>query len=335
VPSHDLSSIEGLEDKHLRVLARHEVTDLRGLAQADPEVIYRAMANLRPRPTRDLIARWQGEAGSVLSETGAAAWDETGPDPAEWQTAASFVVVFSQRRAGGSWEQRVGAERTEVEPERHPQVWSGWACEPICRWMLGELGHASGAGPANGTAGGPAQPAGEQAGVTEPVEDQPGAAEAAEDQAAQDQAAEDQAAEDQAAEDQAAEQHPAKPAPERPALRIDSATIIDATGRVDVLAAGAVVASPPREIVAPARVVFTVSGARPGTQLRAVTRVLRRDGPGWNARDPVGVPDSGAVEFDLSEVPAGAHVLDLVAWAPDATAKPMSITLPTMTIRSS
>ena len=332
MPSHDLSSIEGLEVKHLRVLARHEVTDLRGLARADPEVIYRAMANLRPRPTRDLIARWQGEAANVLGETGAAAWDETGPDPAEWQTAASFVVVFSRRRAGGSWEQRVEAERTEVEPERHPQVWSGWACEPICRWMLGELGHASGAGPANGTAGGPAQSAREQAGVTEPVEDQPGAVEpgAAEPHAAE--AAEDQAAEDQAA---AAEPHPAKPASERPALRIDSATIIDATGRVDVLAAGAVVASPPREIVAPARVVFTVSGARPGTQLRAVTRVLRRDGPGWNARDPVRVPDSGAVEFDLSEVPAGVHVLDLVAWAPDATAKPMSITLPTMTIRSS
>ena len=327
MPSHDLSSIQGLEDKHLRALARHEVTDLRGLAQADPEVIYRAMANLRPRPTRDLIARWQGEARSVLGETGAAAWDETGPDPAEWQTAASFVVVFSQRRAGASWEQRVEAERTEVEPERHPQVWSGWACEPICRWMLGELGHASGAGPASDTAGGPAQPAGDQPGAAEPPGAEPHGAEP---HGAEPHGAE--AAEDQAA---AAEPHPAEPAPERPALHIDSGTIIDATGRMDVLAAGAAVAIAPREIVAPARVVFTVSGARPGTQLRAVTRVLRKDGPGWNARDPVAVPDSGTVEFDLSEVPAGVHVLDLIAWAPDATAKPTSITLPAMTIRSS
>ena len=42
-----LSSIEGLADKHRRVLDRHHVTDLRGLVQADRRVIYRAMANLR------------------------------------------------------------------------------------------------------------------------------------------------------------------------------------------------------------------------------------------------------------------------------------------------
>jgi hypothetical protein len=300
VPSHDLSSIQGLEDKHLRALARHGVTDLRGLAQADPEVIYRAMANLRPRPTRDLIARWRGEAGSMLGGTEPEAPDETGPDAAEWQTVASFVVVFRERRAGDPWERRVEAERTEVEPERHLQVWPGWACEPICGWMLGELGQAGGAGPASadGTAAAPAPPAGDPAGAG------------------------------------LAEPGPAEPSPARPALHIDSATIIDVTGRVDVLTAGAVVASAPRELVAPVRVAFTVSGARPETQLRAVTRILRKDGPGWNARDPVAVPGSGAVEFDLSGVPAGEHDLDLIAWAPDATAKPASILLPTMTIRS-
>ena len=316
MPSHNLSSIQGLEDKHLRALARHGVTDLRGLVQADPEVIYRAMANLRPRPTRDLIARWQDEAGSMLGETepdtpdGTGpdalgetepdATDETGPDATEWLTVASFVVVFSQRRAGDSWERRVEAERTEVEPERHTQVWPGWACEPICGWMLDELGQAGGAGPASasGTAAAPAPPAEDHAGAGW------------------------------------AEPDPAEPAPERLALHIDGATIIDVTGRVDVLTGGAVVASAPRDLVAPVRVAFTVSGARPETQLRAVTRILRKDGPGWNAQDPVAVPDSGAVEFDLSGVPAGEHDLDLIAWAPDATAKPVSILLPTMTIRS-
>lgn len=305
MPSHDLSSIQGLEDKHLRALARHDVTDLRGLVQADREVIYRAMANLRPRPTRDLIARWQGEARSLLGETGPVGEDETGleaeeetgPNAAEWQTAASFVVVFSQRRVGELWEQRVEAERTEVEPERHPQVWPGWECEPICSWMLGELGQAEGAGPASAIATAEATPQpGDQAGAAGP--------------------------------------HPAEPAPERPALRIDRAAIIDATGRVEVLTGGAVVASPPGELAGPVRVAFTVSGARPNTQLRAVTRILRRDGPGWNAGDPVAVPGPGAVEFDLSGVPAGEHVLDLIAWAPDATAKPVSVTLPAMTIRS-
>ena len=44
----DLSSIEGLEDKHLRVLARHGVTDLRGLVQADREVIHRQWRTCGP-----------------------------------------------------------------------------------------------------------------------------------------------------------------------------------------------------------------------------------------------------------------------------------------------
>ena len=85
----DLSSIEGLADKHVRALARQHVTDLRGLVQADPHAVYRAMANLRPRPTLEQISRWQDEARSKLAETGRTS--------REWQTAASFVVVFSQR----------------------------------------------------------------------------------------------------------------------------------------------------------------------------------------------------------------------------------------------
>jgi hypothetical protein len=86
-------------------------------------------------------------------------------------------------------------------------------------------------------------------------------------------------------------------ADERPVLRIDSVVNIDAAGRADVVAAGAVAvgavaAGPPRELVAPARVAFTVSGARPKTRLWAVARIRRGDGPGRNAQDPVAVPDS-------------------------------------------
>jgi hypothetical protein len=290
VSSHELSSIQGLEDKHLRALARHGVTDVRGLVQADPEVIYRAMANLRPRPPRDLVARWQDDARRMLAETT--------QEVAEWQVVASFVVVFFQRRTGDTWERRVEAERTEVEPERNPQVWPGWGTGPICDWMLGQLGQADGAEPASGdgTAGETTQPAKEDAGAAEPP--------------------------------------PTQPAAERPALRVDSAVIIDAAGRTNAVTAGAVAAGPPRELVAPARVAFTVSGAPPGTRLWAVARVLRRDGPGWNARDPVAVPDSGEVEFDLAAVPAGEHDMGLIAWAPDATAKPVSVRLPAITIRS-
>jgi hypothetical protein len=78
------------------------------------------------------------------------ALSETAPDPAEWQTTASFVVVFSQRRMGGIWERRIEAERTEVEPERAMEVWSGWQAAPVCAWMADQLGQASGAGGAPG-----------------------------------------------------------------------------------------------------------------------------------------------------------------------------------------
>jgi hypothetical protein len=288
VPSDDLSSIPGLEDKHLRALTRQNVTDLRGLADADRQAIYRAMANLRPRPTLEQISRWQDEARNMLAEP------ETGPS--DWHPAASFVVVFSQRRAGESWERRTEAERTEVEPEQNLRIWSGWDCEPICAWMLGQL---------------------DQAGTAQPLSEPP----------------RETAAEPPAAEPPAAAPPAAEPAAGRAQLTIDSAAIIDAVGRADVVTAGAPAADPPRELVAPVRVVLTVSGARPGTQVQAVTRILRPDDFGWNPQDPVVVPDSGQAEFDLSGVPAGEHELALIAWAPDAAANLVSVSLPRMRIR--
>ena len=126
-----LNSIEGLADKHQRVLARHHVTDLRGLVQADRRVIHRAMANLRPRPTLELVSRWQDDARSML--------DETVTDTSDWHTAASFVVVFGQRQRNGAWERRVEVEQTEVEPERNPQLWPGWDCTPVCAWLTSQL----------------------------------------------------------------------------------------------------------------------------------------------------------------------------------------------------
>ena len=88
------------------------------------------------------------------------------------------------------------------------------------------------------------------------------------------------------------------------------------------------------ELAAPVRVVLTVSGARPGTHLRAVPRIQRPNGPGWNPRDPVIPSDSGQAEFDLSGIPPGDHEMSLIAWAPDASAKPVSVRLPRVTIRS-
>ena len=276
----DLSSIPGLEDKHLRVLARENVTDVRGFLDADGRAIYQAMRNLRPRPTLEQISDWQAAARSMLQ--GAA------PDVSEWHTAASFVVVFSQRSAGGTWERRVEAEQTEVEPERNLQVWSGWDCEPVCRWMLGQLRQADSTWLGSGTPS--------EEGMADP------------------------------------EARQAAPAARRPQLTIPSAAIIDATGRSEIVTSGALIAGIPTELVAPVRVVFTVSGAQPGTPLQAVARILRRNGPGWNPQEPVAVPDSGQAEFDLSALPGGVHEMSLIAWAPDATAKPVSVKLPSLTI---
>jgi len=294
----DLSSIEGLADKHVRALARQHVTDLRGLVQADPEAIYRAMANLRPRPAREQIARWQDDARNKLAP----------PADSEWQTVASFVVVYTQHKEGDTWERRVEAERTEVEPERTMQVWSGWDVAPVCEWMRGQLDQAADAG---------AQPAEEP--PTEP-------------------AAEEPAAEEPPTEEPAAEAAPAQAAPtpgpaSRTQLRIDSAALIDAAGRTEVVTAGALAANPRTELVAPVRVVFAVGGAPPGTPLQAVARIRHPDGPGWNPRDPVVLAGPDQAEFDLTPVPAGDHVMALIAWAPDATAKPVSVTMPSVTIR--
>lgn len=283
----DLSSIEGLADKHVRALNRRHVIGLRELAEADPEVIYRAMASLRPRPTREQVAVWQDDARSRLKETA--------PDAAEWRTTASFVVVFSQRRKDGIWEQRVEAERTEVEPERAMEVWSGWNAAPVYEWMTGQLGQADAAAP-------------------EPVlEPAPGRVPAV---------------------PRTGEATPApRSAAARTQLRIDHAALIDAVGRIDVVTGGVPNARPRTELVAPVRVVFTVSGAARQAPLQAVARVQTLDGAGWNPQDPVILSGPGRAEFDLAQVPAGDHELALIAWAPDAAAKPVSVRLPRVTIR--
>ena len=294
----DLSSIEDLADKHLRALARQHVTDLRGLVQADRRALYRGMANLRPRPTLEQISRWQDEARSKLGEIV--------PDVSEWQTAASFVVVFSQRRVDDAWERRVEAERTEVEPERNPQVWAGWDSGPVCEWMLGQADGPEvrpAKEPAEDFAPVPAVPPPPPPAAPPPPPLRPPAA------------------------------PPPSTAAGRAQLHIDSAAIVDATGRTDVVTAGSRTANPRTELVAPVRVVFAVSGAPPGARLQAVTRIQRPDGPGWNPQDPVHLPGSGQAEFDLALVPAGDHEMSLIALAPDATARAVSVDLPRVTIR--
>jgi hypothetical protein len=132
----------------------------------------------------------------------------------------------------------------------------------------------------------------------------------------------------------------AEPAPEppRPAsrtrLRIESAAFVDAAGHTDVVKAGELIPDPRTRFTAPVRVVLTVTGARPGSRLQAVARVQRPDAAGWNAQDPVIPSSSGHAEFDLSALPAGDHEMSLIAWAPDASVKPVSLRLPQITIHA-
>jgi hypothetical protein len=284
VPTDDLSSIPGLEEKHLEALAELQVNDLRSLADADQHEIHKAMANIKPRPTLKRIAQWQEEARRKLEEAATGAPDR--------DTVASFAVNFRQRRVGDAWERHVGVERTEVEPPQDERTWPGWEFEPIGRWMADQLAAAE-------SASTPEQPVAAQPEAAQP-EAQPAATKAR----------------------------------GRSQLRIDSAAIVDANGTVDVVTGGELVADMPAEMIAPVRVVFTVSGARPRTVLHAVTRILRPDGPGWNPREPIVLRRSGQAEFDLSGIPTDQYEMSLIAWAPDATAKPVSVRLPPLTIRS-
>jgi hypothetical protein len=314
VVADDLTSIPDLQDKHRRVLAEElKVTTFRALVHADRRDVHRAMRNFRPRPTLELIARWQDDARSRLSEAAM--------DPADWHTAASFAVVFAQRQADdGGWEQRLEIERTEVEPEQEGQIWPGWGCQEICSWMRGQLGLPEG-GPRTAQEPAP-QESGEQETPEQELTEQAGGT---------------------------------APAPARAArargrgdLTIGRVTLIDpgaqvgpvlggTTGapQVDVVTSRPAAEAPPAGPAGPAgplRVEVKVGGARRGQEIHAVARVLPHDQPGWNAQDPVVITGTGAVSLDLSRLPAGHHEVALIAWTPDGSMRPATVTLPELTI---
>ena len=298
MPGDELDSIPGLAENHQRVLAsKAGITSLRGLADADQRAVYTALASIRPRPSLARIAAWQHEARSRL--------DDAANDRSAWQTAASFAVIFAQRQVDGRWERRLEAEQTEVEPAPEPRQWASWDCGPLCDWMRGQLGLAADEADEADEAG----VADRARTAVEPAAVKPAAVETAEPAAA------------------------APGAPERARLRIDSVTITDAARDVDLISADDLVAAQPGDLRAPVRMRFTVRGGRAGQQLRAAVWFHRLDGPGWSPQDPVTVPASGQVEFDLSAVPAGAHDVRLLAWATDPGARLAAVSLPRLTFR--
>ena len=323
----DLSSIPDVQDKHRRVLAEElKITTLRALVHADRRDIHRAMRNLRPRPTLEQIARWQDHARSRLSEVAA--------DQSDWHPAASFAVVFAQRQAGdGGWERRLEVERTEVEPEQEGRTWPGWDCREICAWMRGQLGLADAEPPAPPAAPGPAAPsAAASAAAGEPAAGEP-APEGPASRAARRAAAEPAAAS-------------AASAPGRGEVRIGRVTLIDPRSQVGPVTVGSAGAppvhvvtaepaakAPPAAPAGPLRVEITVSAARRGQEVYAVARVLPRGQHGWNVQDPVAIKGAGTASFDLSRLPAGQHNVALIAWAPDGSMRPVTVTLPELTVQ--
>jgi hypothetical protein len=283
VPGDDLKSIPGLQDNHRSALDNKlGITSLQALADADQRAIHRALQNVRPRPSLARVAAWQQDARTKLA--GAAL------DGPVWQTAASFAVIFSQRQVNGTWERRLEAEQTEVEPAPRPQHWADWDCGPLCDWMRAKLGQpqspAAGAGAAS--RGGPATAAGPAA--------RAGGTRA-----------------------------------RRAALRIDSASVTDASDELSLITAGQLVQVPSAELRPPVRLRLTVSGGRSGQRLKAAVWFRRRGHQGWSPQEPVDLPPSGRAEFNLSQVPPGGHNVRLLAWATDPGATMAAVTLPTLT----
>lgn len=274
MPGDDLRSIPDLQANHRRALDdKLGITGLRALADADQRAIYTALQNVRPRPSLARIAAWQDDARSRLTDAMT--------DRSVWHTAASFAVIFAQRQINGTWERRLEAEQTEVEPAPEPRHWAGWDCGQLCDWMLAKAGQ-------------PESPAAPKAG---PV----------------------------------SRTRIAATRTRRAGLRIDSASITDASHELGLVTGGELISKPPEGLRAPVHLRLTVSGGQSGQQLRAAVWFRRRGRPGWSPQEPVDLPPSGQAEFDLSLVPSGGHSVRLLAWATDPSATMAAVTLPTLT----
>jgi hypothetical protein len=274
VPGDDLRSIPDLQANHLRALDNKlGITGLRALADADQRTIYTALRNVRPHASLARIAAWQADARSRLADAAI--------DTSLWHTAASFAVIFAQRQVNGTWERRLEAEQTEVEPAPEPQQWADWDCGQLCDWMLAKAGQ-------------PESPATSKA-------------------------------------DAVSRTGSAATRTGRAELRIDGASITDASYELGLITGGKLISKPPEELRPPVHLRLTVSGGRSGQQLRAAVWFRRRGRPGWSPQEPVNLPPSGQAEFDLSLVPSGGYNVRLLAWATDPGATMAAVTLPTLT----
>lgn len=288
MPVDDLSSIPDLRANHRRALKdKLGITGLRALADADQRAIHTAVQNVRPYASLARVAAWQDDARSRLADPAI--------DTSVWHTAASFAVIFAQRQVNGTWERRLEAEQTEVEPAPEPQQWADWDCGQLCDWMLAKAGQ-------------PGSPAISEAETVSHTRSAATGTRSA-----------------------ATGTGSAATGTRRAELRIDSASITDASHELGLITSGKLIPKSPDELRPPVHLRLTVSGGRSGQQLRAAVWFRCRGGPGWSPQEPVDLPSSGQAEFDLSAVPSGGHSVRLLAWATDPGATMAAVTLPTLT----
>jgi hypothetical protein len=296
----ELTSIPGLQDKHRKVLAEQlDVTTLQGLVLTHRQAIFDAMRRLRPRPTLEAIAEWQDHARAKLAEAP--------PGTSDWDRSATFVVSFEQRPRDKGVERRLAVEQTEIEPEQPPEVWPGWDCQRICRWMQDRLALT---------------------GVRPDVD----TAEATVDTAAAGETPSEVVAVDTPGRASGEPGGETGPGAERPRVRIERATVMDDTGRVDVVTDDMVTSTAAAGCALPGRLAVTVTGPDPDREVHVAIQFRRPRARGQSPEQPIVVRGGGRVEFDLSHVPVGRYDVGLLAWTPDGSATPSVVELPEFTI---
>lgn len=118
----------------------------------------------------------------------------------------------------------------------------------------------------------------------------------------------------------------------RPRIRIDRATVMDDTGRVDVVTDDVVTLTAAARCAQPGRLAVTVTGPDPDREVNVAIRLRRPRARGQRPEEPIVVQGGGRAEFDLSHVPVGRYDIGVLAWAPDGSAAPSVVELRGFTI---
>jgi hypothetical protein len=118
----DLSSIPGLQAKHLTVLTGPlQFTDAADLAAADRRVVHKAMGRLRPRPTLEQISTWQDHARDLAARDPRATESEPGGVSAGAASAEQDAPSQKPATSSARTSARVRADPEASAPTSRPR----------------------------------------------------------------------------------------------------------------------------------------------------------------------------------------------------------------------